>query len=101
MAAAMGEIASLLGSYARAHHPWTPQTGNTDTSTRAAIVKADETEIVVALTAGMDYDVFLELAREGRWSWLWPAMLDNQERILQILIKRGVEGMASIRESAA
>ena len=93
IANAMGEICSVLGAWAQGHHDWKPRTGNTDTSTRAAIVKADTEEIVLALTAGMDYDVFLELARDGKWAWLWPAMLANQERMRRILAKWGHAGL--------
>jgi hypothetical protein len=97
---AMGEIASLLKTYAQNNHPWMPQTGNTDASTAAAIVKADIDEIVVALSAGMDYDVFLELARNGAWSWLWPTMLACKERIMAILIKYGAVGAMTMTAAA-
>lgn len=94
IANAMREICSVLADWAKTNHDWMPETGNTDASTRADIVKAGLDEIVVALSAGMSYDVFLELAHSGRWAWLWPAMTANQTRILEILVKHcGVAGL--------
>ncbi len=84
---AADEIAHLLESYAKSNHPWKPDTGATDVSTRGFVEDAGEV-INIYLTAGMDYDIFLELARDGKWAWLFPAILANQDRILQILILR-------------
>lgn len=86
---AFKEIASLLSDWAKTHHEWMPRTGNTDASTRAEIVKAGVDEMVLELSAGMEYDQFLELAHSGRWAWLWPAMTANQERIFAILLRHG------------
>jgi hypothetical protein len=96
---AMREIASLLAAYAKNNHPWQAQTGNTDNSTRADIVKAGVDEIVVALTAGMSYDIYLELAHSGQWAWLWPAMTANRDKILEILAKHGAMGAISLTGS--
>ena len=85
---AAGEIAALLESYAKTHHPWTPRTGATDASTRGFVAENSEKLILIVLTAGMDYDKFLELAHGGKWAWLWPAVIDNKTRIKQILQKR-------------
>ena len=70
---AMEEMAALLENYAKTHHDWKPQTGATDVSTKATVEAAGDF-ITIYLSAGMDYDVFLELAREGKWSWLFPAV---------------------------
>lgn len=84
---AAGEIAALLESYAKSHHLWKPQTGATDVSTAGRVIDGGEV-IDIYLTAGMDYDVFLELAKSGKWAWLWPAIDANRERILKILVRR-------------
>ncbi len=78
---AMEEIAALLEGYAKANHPWQPRTGATDVSTRGFISEATPLVITATLSAGMEYDVFLELARDGRWAWLWPAIEANLETI--------------------
>jgi len=77
----MDEIGAILEGYAKSHHLWTPRTGATDVSTRGRIGEATENFITVYLSAGMDYDVFLELAREGKWSWLYPAVVANSDLI--------------------
>jgi len=82
------EIAVLLEGYAKAHHPWTPRTGNTTNSIRGTVVEASDEIIRVVLSAGMDYDVFLELAHEGKWAWLWPAIVACKDQIKAILRKR-------------
>jgi hypothetical protein len=89
-ATAMEEIAALLEGYAKANHPWMPDTGNTDTSTRGFIAEATPKVITAVLSAGMAYDVFLELARQGQWAWLWPAVEENFDEI-----KRKLESIVS------
>lgn len=91
---AAGEIAALLEGYAKSHHKWgnpyskgyTP-TGATDVSTKGTVIDGGEI-IDIYLSAGMDYDVFLELARSGKWAWLWPALTANAGRIKAILVRR-------------
>ena len=84
-ATVMEEIAAILEGYAKANHPWEPQTGATDTSTRGFIAEVTPKVITAVLTAGMEYNVFLELAREGKWAWLWPAVEANLDLIKQKL----------------
>jgi hypothetical protein len=92
---AADEIGHLLADYAKAHHKWGnpysagyEPTGATDTSTKGDIVEETTEYVMVALSAGMDYDVFLELARRGRWAWLAPAVEANRERMMEIMVKR-------------
>jgi hypothetical protein len=35
----------------------------------------------------------LELARNGKWAWLFKALMNNQETILAIFAKHGVMGV--------
>mgnify|MGYP007112932799 CR=1 FL=1 len=80
-AIAMEEIAALLEGYAKANHPWKPKSGATDVSTKGFIAEATPLVITAVLSAGMEYDVFLELARSGKWAWLWPAVEANLDNI--------------------
>lgn len=82
---AAAEIAAVLEAHAKTNHPWTRDTGATDASTIGTweAVRTDLIEIVLA--AGMDYDVFLELARSGQWAWLWPTLEANRDEIMSIL----------------
>jgi len=82
------EIALMLEGYAKSHHLWTVHTGNTTNSIRGTVAEASDEIIRVVLSAGMDYDVYLELAHEGKWAWLWPAIVACKETIRTILKKR-------------
>lgn len=82
---AMDEVGHFLANYAKTHHPWTPRTGATDVSTVGGIESETKEYVRAVLSAGMSYDVFLELAKDGRWSWLWPSVTSNQQNIMRIL----------------
>lgn len=81
-------IAAALEGYAKTHHLWQPRTGDTTRSTRCRIAMQTREYTLLALTAGMDYDVFLELARGGRWAWLYPAVMAMREEIVRITAAR-------------
>jgi hypothetical protein len=68
------EIAGRLTEQAREHHLWNPVTGLTEAMTEAGIVAEEADYIDIALTVDTDYAVFLELAHEGKFAWLWPAV---------------------------
>ncbi len=85
---AAAEIAAFLEGYAKSHHPWTPRTGATDVSTAGSWGRLAGDLFEVILSAGMDYDVFLELAHDGKWSWLWPAIEGNRDEIFAIWTAR-------------
>lgn len=81
------EIADLLETYAKQNHPWQNDTGETERTTRAGITEFSDRLITVTLTTGTDYSVFLELARSGKWAWLWPTLLACEPQIIAILKK--------------
>lgn len=84
---AASEIAAVLKSYAIANHPWQVRTGDTNRTTQGTVIDAGSI-IDIYVSAGMDYDVFLELSRNGKWAWLWPAIQANVDRIKRILESR-------------
>lgn len=78
-------IATLVQEYAKTHHPWVSRTGNTEASTNTFVsLKQEVVEIVLVSRA--DYARFLELARGGRWAWLWEAISANEEAIKSLLV---------------
>lgn len=81
------EIGEILVEYAKSHHLWQPRTGQTDLTTQAVIEEVNDM-IEIALTTETDYSTFLELAREGRFAWLWPAMEANKGVIVEIMRRR-------------
>jgi hypothetical protein len=93
---ACAEVARLLETYAIMHHKWVPRTWATNVTTKGTWQEAADGLYEIVLSAGMSYDVFLEhgarqyaaLTGEGGvpqtvWSWLWPALLENRDAILQ------------------
>jgi hypothetical protein len=109
IALAMGEICALLENYAKTHHGNTPRseatvypgagvkrtrpggegwgdvTGNLTNSIHSYIAEVTPLVIEGVLTANMNYAVFVELARDGKWSWLWPAVEECKDDIEAIL----------------
>lgn len=83
---ASGEIAGVLEASAKMNHPWMRDTGMTDATTLGTWEQTSEFIFTIVLSAGMDYDVFLELARGGKWAWLWKAMEANRDKIRAILV---------------
>lgn len=83
--AAAEEIAELVETYAKTHHLWKPITGQTDATTRGEIIEETGQHILIALYAETEWTKFLELARGGRFAWLWPAMDANRTVILEIV----------------
>lgn len=81
-------IAAALESYAKTHHLWIPRTGHTTNSTRATVFMRTREYAMIALSAGMDYDVMLELARQGKWAWLYPAVMDMSTEIGRIVAQK-------------
>ena len=84
---AMDEVGHYLANYAKDNHLWTPRTGDTDRSTVGGLYESTAEYVRAVLSAGMTYDVFLELAREGRWAWLNPAVEANQSAINSIIVR--------------
>ena len=82
------EISLVLEGYAKTHHRWMRDTGMTDASTRGTVERVSEDIIRVILSAGMEYNVTLELARSGKWAWLWPAVEANRDQIRNIIRRR-------------
>ena len=81
VATAMQEIAAILEGYAKSNHEWRDRTGATTTGIRGFISEATPQMVSVVLAGSMDYNIFLELARDGKWSWLWPAVEANLDLI--------------------
>lgn len=77
----MEEITIHLAEYAKSNHPWEGETGGTEASVRGFVEEAGPGVITAVVTAGAGYNAFLELARSGKWAWLWPAVEANEDYI--------------------
>jgi hypothetical protein len=80
------EIANLLQDYAKSHHRWQNQTGDTENQTLATVQDLTTT-IEIILHADTPYAKYLELARSGKWSWLHQAIEANRPEIENILMR--------------
>lgn len=81
---AADEIASLLESYSKSHAPFKDQSGNLRQSIRGTWEHVRRDVFRVILSASMEYAAFVELLHQGRYAYLWPAVLENEKRIQQI-----------------
>ena len=82
----------LIAYYARNEHKYTRRTGRTEQTTEGGIYEATAAKVVGIVSAAMSYDEFLEAAREGRWAFLWPAMLQHKEEVLALIVQGGSLG---------
>ena len=88
----MEKAMELIAYYARTEHTYTRRTGLTEQTTEGGLYEATAAKIVGVVSASMSYDAFLEAAREGRWAFLWPALLAHQEEVLALLAEGGSLG---------
>ena len=82
---AMQEVMAALEGSAKSEHSYTDRTGNTTNSIQGTVAEASAELVRGILSAGMDYDVFLELARAGKWAFLWPTIERHHDDILAII----------------
>jgi hypothetical protein len=72
--------AGTLEGRAKDNAPWTDRTGNARNGLFGrTIVKNDE--VIIALAHSMEYGVFLELARDGKFAILEPTLKQAQADI--------------------
>lgn len=84
--AAMETVTDALENWAKTEHTYTDRTSNLTNSIRGFVGEAMQQGVLTGyLTAGMEYGVFLELARSGKWAFLWPVIEKHQADILQLL----------------
>ncbi|BDI27990.1 hypothetical protein CCAX7_000410 [Capsulimonas corticalis] len=85
---AMNEVMAALEGWAKSEHAYTDRTANTTNSIRGEVAEATAEIVRGVLSAGMDYDIFLELAHDGKWAFLWPVIIRHEQDILNILRSR-------------
>lgn len=83
-AAAANEIADLLVTWAKPNAPFKDQSGNLRQSITGTWEQIQRDVFRVILSAHMSYAGFVELLHGGRYAYLWPAVMENETRILQI-----------------
>lgn len=74
--------AKKVESEAKKNAPWTDRTSNARNSIKAeAVWKGNK--MVLELSGNMDYSIWLEVAREGKYAILWPTIQSNSLEILE------------------
>lgn len=91
-------------------HTYTARTGNTEITTvggiwasRSGTFAGDPNYIAGIVSSGMSYDYFLELARAGKWAYLWPIMRAHEAQFLPMIqaqYLRGGPGGDALRMTA-
>lgn len=85
---AMAEVVAALEGWAKSEHSYTDRTANTTNSIKGEVAEATALIVRGVLSAGMEYDVFLELAHDGKWAFLWPVIERHKDDILAIIEAR-------------
>lgn len=75
--------------------PYWDETGDTTRSIKGEVVEVSAELVRGVLSAGMDYDIYLELAREGKWAFLWPTIVAHKDDIEKIIAARMAIGSTS------
>ena len=79
--AAMDGLCAQLQAWAIAEHEWQNDRPYTESTIRAYVVEATVSGTTLRLEADFDAGLWLELARDGRWAWLWPVVMNHIDDI--------------------
>jgi hypothetical protein len=92
---AMNEVMAALEGWAKSEHKWGnpysagyKPTGALANSIRGEVTEATQAIVRGVLSASMEYAIFLEMAHNGKWAWLWPVIINHEQEILKILANR-------------
>lgn len=85
---AMAEVMAALEGWAKSEHSYNDRTSNTTNSIKGEVAEATALIVRGVLSAGMDYDIWLELCHDGRWAFLWPTIEKHKDDILAIIEAR-------------
>lgn len=78
-------IVGALEGWAKSEHSYTDRTTNLTNSIKGLVGEVSSTGATGYLTATMEYAVFVELARDGKWAFLWPVIERHREDIMKII----------------
>lgn len=81
----LSKAAEMIAEHAKTHHKYTRRSGDTEESTVGGMHQRTADKLIAVVSAGMDYDVFLEKARNGTWAFIWPAVMDKKDDVLRII----------------
>ncbi|OJF16986.1 MAG: hypothetical protein A6D91_04700 [Bacillaceae bacterium G1] len=73
--------AQKLEGYAKPHAPWTDRTGHARQSLHGGVEQRQEGTLVLYLSHGVEYGIYLELANGGKYAILGPTVDAHINRI--------------------
>lgn len=82
---ALTAVMLALEGWARTEHTFMNRTGLLQASIRGFVDENRGPLLTGILSAGMEYGVFVELARQGKWAFLRPVIEGHQDQIARIL----------------
>ena len=83
---AVAAVVAALEGWAKVEHKYTDRTGNLTNSIRGELGEVTAAIVRGYLSAGMEYSIYLELARSGKWAFLWPVVEKHREDIRKIIV---------------
>jgi len=81
---------AVFEAYAKEHAPWTDRTSNARQSLHAWIDDLSNDVVVLYLSHGMHYGIFLERRWAGKYAIIWPTIEAHLAQIAAML--RGIFG---------
>lgn len=78
-------FAPILETYAKENASWTDRTANARQSLYATATKMAEEAVILRLSHGVNYGVFLEVRWAGKYAIIWPALQAHLDTIKQAL----------------
>lgn len=79
-------VVAALEGWAKAEHTYKDSaTANLTNSIKGLVGEVSPTQATGYLTATMEYAIFVELARNGKWAFLWPVIERHRADILKII----------------
>jgi hypothetical protein len=78
-------LATALQFWAETEHLWLPDRPHTEGTITAFVSEVTPLLITIRVQVDQDAGLWLELARSGRYAWLWPMFFNHQHDIARIL----------------
>ncbi len=82
------EVMAALEGWAKSEHAYRDRTTNNTSSIKGEVAEVSAEIVRGVLSAGMEYSIWLELARDGKWAFLWPVIERHKDDILGIIQNR-------------
>jgi hypothetical protein len=96
----MAAMMERLADWMRAEHSWQNRRPHTESTIEGFVESVTPTHITGRVQADIDAAMWLELARGGKWSWMWPVIVEHQDEMLAMLSAAMVYHLTLVRNPA-